>query len=108
MNRVEKLMEDAKEALLGKEMTLLELDNEAASILETSASMFDYDVFKNALDEDLKSGNYIYNVNDDTHDIDDDDDEIAIDFDVIEKPKVLEDATDAFNIVVKVTDIWKH
>ena len=99
MNIVEKLIEEMKEELLGKEMTLLELDKEVGSILDTNSSMFDYSVFRNALDENLKSGSYSYSVTEE--------DEIEVEFDVIEKPEILEDDEDAFDIVVKVTNIWK-
>ena len=99
MNRVEKLIEEMKEELLGKEMTLLELDKEVGSILDTNSSMFDYSVFRNALDENLKSGSYSYSVTEE--------DAIEVEFDVIEKPEILEDDEDAFDIVVKVTNIWK-
>lgn len=85
---MEKIIKELKEELLNKEITLLELDNEAERITGSTTSLFDTE---NDCMEQASCAYYM-----------DTDKNIVVEFKVINKNK--EDNTET---LVKVTDIWE-
>lgn len=105
---MEKLLQELKEELLNKELTLLELDNTAQRITESTTSMFDNSLTRDILNEDQNGkiiGSCAYWIV-----TKEENKEIAIDFEIIDKAveKKIENEEDLENeleIVVKVADI---
>lgn len=95
---MEKLIKELEEELLNKEMTLLDLDNEAERITDSESSIFDYS-------GEIKaegSGSYYINEYDK---------EIVIEYESVEgktDEEVQEmEAEEQFELKVKVTSIWE-
>lgn len=95
---MEKLIKELEEELLNKEMTLLELDNEAERITGSENSIFDY------ADEIRADGSGSYYINEY-------DKEIVIEYESVEgktDEEVQEmEAEEQFELKVKVTSIWE-
>lgn len=87
-----KTIEYAEDYLLNKEFTLEDLDNEAQEDLNSTTSLFDYDLERDILSEDKKTGSCSYMINNS-------DAEINIIFDVIELNE------DNLETRVKVTEL---
>ena len=83
---MEGIIKELKEELLNKEVTLVDLDNTAERITESSTSLFDYA-------ECLEQNSCAYYIKEDKN--------------IIVEWEVIEDAEDKTDIKVKVTDIWE-
>lgn len=84
---MEKIIKELKEALLNKEMTLVDMDNEAERITGSTTSLFDTE--SDCMEQ--KSCAYYM----------DTDKNIIVEFEIINKK---EDNTET---IIKVTDIWE-
>lgn len=84
---MEKIIRELKEELLNKEMTLLDLDNEAERITGSTTSLFD------AESDCMEQKSCAYYMDTDKN--------IIVEFEIINKN---EDNTET---IVKVTDIWE-
>lgn len=89
---IEELIKELKEELLNKEMTLLDLDNDAQRITGSTASLFDAE---NDCIEQTSCAYFIY----DNKYIGPKN--IIIEFEIIDKNE------DNLNTIIKVTDIWE-
>ena len=85
---MEEIIKELKEELLNKEMTLVEMDNEAERITGSTTSLFDAE---NDCMEQTSCSYYM-----------DTDKNIVVEFEIINKNE--EDNTET---LVKVTDIWE-
>lgn len=85
---MKELVENVKSELLGKEVSLLELDNTVQSITGSTTSLFDYDTTN-------VSCSYYISYNDET----DMDEEILVEYDIV---KENEERTET---IVKVTNV---
>ncbi len=85
---MEEIIKELKEELLNKEMTLVEMDNEAERITGSTTSLFD------AENDCMEQASCAYYMDTDKN--------IVVEFKVINKNK--EDNTET---LVKVTDIWE-
>ncbi len=90
MKNLEKLVEELKSELLGKEMTLLEVDNKVEGITGSTTSLFDY-----GFEEVKSSCSYYIQYNDET----DMDEEILVEYEIVE------DNEEQTDIIVKVTNV---
>lgn len=90
---MEDIIRELKEELLNKEMTLLDLDNEAGRITGSTASLFDY------ADEIRQDGSCNYWIEEDK--------EIMIEYFAKNTDEEIGEMTskDKLNIEVKITDI---
>lgn len=84
---MEKIIKELKEALLNKEMTLVDMDNEAERITGSTTSLFD------AESDCIEQKSCAYYMDTDKN--------IIVEFEIIDKK---EDNTET---LVKVTDIWE-
>lgn len=84
---MEEIIKNLKEELLGKEMTLLEMDNEAERITRSTTSLFD------AESDCMEQTSCAYYMDTDKN--------IVVEFEIINKN---EDNTET---LIKVTDIWE-
>lgn len=91
--KMEEIIKELKEELLNKEMTLLDLDNEAERITGSTTSLFDYE------DEIRQDGSCNYWIEDDK--------EIMVEYFAKNTDEEIEEMTgeDKLNIEVKITDI---
>lgn len=91
--KMEEIIKELKEELLNKEMTLLDLDNDAQRITGSTTSLFDYE------DEIRQDGSCNYWIEEDK--------EIIIEYFAKNTDKEIEEMTgeDKLNIEVKITDI---
>lgn len=91
--KMEEIIKELKEELLNKEMTLLDLDNEAERITGSTTSLFDYE------DEIRQDGSCNYWIEEDK--------EIMIEYLAKNTDEEIEEMTgeDKLNIEVKITDI---
>lgn len=87
MNKIEKNINELKEKLLNKELTLLEMDNTIIDIIGNTNSLFDYE---NDCIEQQSCAYYI-----------DTDKNIVVEFEIIKKEE------NNLNTLVKVTNIWE-
>lgn len=85
---MEEIIKELKEELLNKEMTLVEMDNEAERITGSTTSLFDAE---NNCMEQTSCSYYM-----------DTDKNIVVEFEIINKNE--EDNTET---LVKVTDVWE-
>ena len=100
---MEEMIKELKEELLGKEMTLLDLDNECERILNTDESIYDGDNLEGTLCPEGEGTASYYKTLDGEVKI------FMIDFDVLSKDykkKMNEDSDYQFQVLVKVTKIW--
>ena len=84
---MEEIIKNLKEELLNKEMTLLEMDNEAERITRSTTSLFD------AESDSMEQTSCAYYMDTDKN--------IVVEFEIINKN---EDNTET---LIKVTDIWE-
>lgn len=93
---MEKIIKELKEALLNKEMTLVDMDNEAERITGSTTSLFDYP------DEIRQDGSCNYWIEEGK--------EITIEYLAKNTDKEIENMTrdDKLNIEVKITDIREY
>ena len=101
--KMEEMIRELKEELLGKEMTLLDLDNECERILNTDESIYEGDNLEGTLCPEGEGTASYYKTLDGELKI------FMIDFDVLSKDyikKMNEDSDYQFQILVKVTKIW--
>ena len=100
---MKEMIKELKEELLGKEITLLDLDNECERILNTDDSIYDGDNLEGTLcPEGIGTAAY-YKTLDGEVKI------FMIDFDILSKnyiEKMNEDSDYQFKILVKITKIW--
>lgn len=91
--KMEEIIKELKEELLNKEMTLLDLDNDAQRITGSTTSLFDYE------DEIRQDGSCNYCIEEDK--------EIMIEYLAENTDEEIEEMTgeDKLNIEVKITDI---
>ena len=91
--KMEEIIKELKEELLNKEMTLLDLDNEAERITGSTTSLFDYE------DEIRQDGSCTYWIEEDKA--------IMIEYLAKNTDEEIEEMTgeDKLNIEVKITDI---
>ena len=91
--KMEEIIKELKEELLNKEITLLDLDNEAERITGSTTSLFDYE------DEIRQDGSCNYWIEEDK--------EIMIEYLAKNTDEEIEEMTgeDKLNIEVKITDI---
>lgn len=85
--KMEEMINELKENLLNKEMTLLEMDNEAERITGSTTSFFDCE------NDCIEQKSCAYNIKKDKN--------IVVEFEIISKN---EDNTET---LVKITDIWE-
>ena len=85
---MEEIIKELKEELLNKEMTLVEMDNEAERITGSTTSLFD------AENDCMEQTSWAYYMDTDKN--------IVVEFEVINKNE--EDNTET---LVKITDIWE-
>lgn len=109
--KMEEMIKELKEELLGKEITLLDMDNKCEEILESPTSIYEGDNLNSALDgtldmgEETENGCICYRTMNENEEVK----EIAVDFDILSKnyiEKMNEDSNYQFKILVKVTNIW--
>jgi len=109
--KMEGMIKELKEELLGKEITLLDMDNKCEEILESPTSIYEGDNLNSALDgtldmgEETENGCICYRTMNENEEVK----EIAVDFDILSKnyiEKMNEDSDYQFKILVKVTNIW--
>lgn len=109
--KMEEMIKELKEELLGKEITLLDMDNKCEEILESPTSIYEGDNLNSALDgtldmgEETENGCICYRTVNENEEVK----EIAVDFDILSKnyiEKMNEDSDYQFKILVKVTNIW--
>ncbi len=89
---IEELIKELKEELLNKEITLLDLDNDAQRITGSTVSLFDAEndcIEQTSCSYFLYDNKYIGQKN------------IIIEFEIIDKNE------DNLSTIVKVTDIWE-
>lgn len=84
---IKEILEELKEELLNKEMSLLEMDNEAERITGSTTSLFDAE---NDCMEQTSCAYYI-----------DTDKNIVLDFEIVKKEE------DNKDTIVKITNIWE-
>lgn len=100
---MEEMIKELKEELLGKEITLLDLDNKCERILNTDESIYEGDNLEGTLCPEGEGTASYYKTLDGEVKI------FMIDFDVLSKDykkKMNEDSDYQFQILVKVTKIW--
>lgn len=100
---MEEILKELKEELLNKKMSLLDLDNKVEEIVGTTESLYNF-----YLDDILeqKAVGYIYNLDKDFYD---NDNNFIIEFKIIDKDyeeKLKNDEDYKFNIIVKITNIF--
>ena len=84
---MEKMINEMKEELLGKELTLLEMDNAAMGITGATEGVFDY------LNDCLEQHSVAYSIAENKN--------IVVEFEIIA------DSEDKTEATVKVTDVWE-
>lgn len=86
---MEEMIKELKEELLNKEMTLVDMDNEAERITGSTTSLFDYE------EDCMEQKSCAYYI--------DTDKDIVVKFEIVTLNK--EDNTET---IVKVTDVWEN
>lgn len=98
---MEELLKEMKENLLGKEISLLDLDNASESILNTTESLYEY--LNDVIDD--KSFGYILGYSKELGE-----QAIVVEFDIIDEyyeEKLLEYEDYKYAMLVKVTNIFE-
>lgn len=98
---MEELLKEMKENLLGKEISLLDLDNASQTILNTTESLYEY--LNDVIDD--KSFSYILGYSKELGE-----QAIVVEFDIIDEyyeEKLLDDEDYKYAMKVKVTNIFE-
>lgn len=98
---MKELLKEMKENLLGKEISLLDLDNESETILNTSESLYEY------FSETIKNKSFVYILGYGMSEVLK---EIVVEFEILDKnyeEKLLEDEDYKYEMQVKVTNIFE-